>query len=280
MTDKEIIQALRCCEKEVCADGGLCPLFSDADCIVHLGEAAIDLIERLTAENVALREGASLGKVKRSQKQAYEKQIESLQALANRQLSEIKKLQKDLCWKDLEVDAAEWKQERAEAERDALREKVPQWVSVANRLPELWKNEKTGELINYMVRSPYFGVDIGNYQKEAGTWLCMGLPCTVTHWMPLPEAPEGGMMKGASNFDKLCHQVFDGKNDGTNYLAWETDICCGRCGHKLHVYYCEERLYLIECAVCGTKALTKAGNVVFAAYKTLAHTPKIEEDEK
>ena len=56
MTEKEIIQALRCCEKEVCADGGLCPLFSDADCIVHLGEAAIDLIERLTAENAALRE--------------------------------------------------------------------------------------------------------------------------------------------------------------------------------------------------------------------------------
>nr|DAM19323.1 MAG TPA: Protein of unknown function (DUF551) [Caudoviricetes sp.] len=192
MTDKEIIQALRCCEKEVCADGGLCPLFSDADCIVHLGEAAIDLIERLTAENVALREGASLGKVKRSQKQAYEKQIKSLQALANRQLSEIKKLQKDLCWKDLEVDAAEWKQERAEAERDALREKAPQWISVASRLPELWKNERTGELVNYIVHSPYFGTDIGNYHKEAGTWLCMGLPCTVTHWMPLPEAPEEG----------------------------------------------------------------------------------------
>lgn len=56
MTDKKIIRALRCCEKEVCADGGLCPLFSDADCIVHLGEAAIDLIERLTAENAVLRE--------------------------------------------------------------------------------------------------------------------------------------------------------------------------------------------------------------------------------
>lgn len=82
------------------------------------------------------------------------------------------------------------------------------------------------------------------------------------------------MMKGASNFDKLCHQVFDGKNDGTNYLARETDICCGRCGHKLRWYYCEERLYLIECAVCGTKALTKAGNVVFAAHKTLAHKPQ------
>lgn len=81
----------------------------------------------------------------------------------------------------------------------------------------------------------------------------------------------GEMMKGASNFDKLCHQVFDGKSDGTNYLARETDICCGTCGHKLRAYYCEEGLYLIECAVCGTKALTKSKNVVFAAHKTLAH---------
>lgn len=57
MTDKEIIQALRYCKKETCADGGLCcPLSSDADCITHLSEAAIDLIERLTAENAALRE--------------------------------------------------------------------------------------------------------------------------------------------------------------------------------------------------------------------------------
>ena len=81
----------------------------------------------------------------------------------------------------------------------------------------------------------------------------------------------GEMMKGASNFDKLCHQVFDGKSDGTNYLARETEICCGTCGHKLRAYYCEEGLHLIECAVCGTKALTKAKNVVFAAHKTLAH---------
>ena len=126
MTDKEIIQALLCCEKEVCADGGLCPLFSDADCIVHLCGAVTDLIERLTAENAALRE------------------------------------------------------------------KVPQWISVEDRLPEAWKNEEDNTLINYMIYSPYFGVDIGNYHKEAGTWLCMALPCTVTHWMPLPEAPEEG----------------------------------------------------------------------------------------
>lgn len=55
MTSEEIVKALRCCEKEVCADGGLCPLLSDADCIVHLCEAVTDLIERLTAErNAAL----------------------------------------------------------------------------------------------------------------------------------------------------------------------------------------------------------------------------------
>ena len=206
MTDKEIIRALRCCEKEVCADGGLCPLFSDADCIVHLGEAAADLIERLTAENA-----------------------------------------------------------KAEAERDAIIEQIKERHDCLD-----CKHNDFCEYDGAIV------FDCMNCVQE-------GCPCAGCidssrwEWRGLPE---GGMMKGASNFDKLCHQVFDGKNDGTNYLAWETDICCGRCGHKLHVYYCEERLYLIECAVCGTKALTKAGNVVFAAYKTLAHTPKIEEDEK
>lgn len=132
MTNKEIIQALRCCEKEVCADGGLCPLFSDADCIVHLGEAAIDLIERLTAENAELRE------------------------------------------------------------------KVPQWISVEDRLPEVWKNEENDVLVNYMIYAPEFGADIGNYHAEAKRWLCMAIPCTVTHWMPLPEAPKfADVLRGA-----------------------------------------------------------------------------------
>ena len=78
------------------------------------------------------------------------------------------------------------------AENAALREKVPRWISVEDGPPEAWKNEEDNTLINYMIYSPYFGVDIGNYHKEAGTWLCMALPCTVTHWMPLPEAPEEG----------------------------------------------------------------------------------------
>lgn len=123
MTDKEIIRALRCCEKEVCADGGLCPLFSDADCIVHLGEAAIDLIERLTAENAALRE------------------------------------------------------------------KVPRWISVDDRHPKPGTRVLATD-----------GVFVGEaYRTSADTWRrydgiamrdCIG--SVVTHWMPLPEAPEGG----------------------------------------------------------------------------------------
>lgn len=251
MTDKEIIQALRCCEKEVCADGGLCPLFSDADCIVHLGEAAIDLIERLTAENVALREGASLGKVKRSQKQAYEKQIESLQALANRQLSEIKKLQKDLCWKDLEVDAAEWKQERAEAERDAA-------------IADL-KISSGCASCKYHCSDPIFCRDCNKKQNCK----CMSCSLGLTNWKwhGLPEAPEGGMMKGASNFDKLCHQVYNADGNNRDYIGKATGVTCRLCKSPLYAYYCEERLYLVECKTCKMKALVMAENPQAAAYR-------------
>ena len=123
MTDKEIVRALRCCASGESEEE--CPFTKKYGCD-GCPKVSADLIERLTAENAALRE------------------------------------------------------------------KVPQWISVEDRPPEAWKNEEDNTLINYMIYSPYFGVDIGNYHKEAGTWLCMALPCTVTHWMPLPEAPEEG----------------------------------------------------------------------------------------
>lgn len=125
MTDKEIVQALHICgEGRPCRD---CQLYGEEiTCVEKLCKYALERIERLTAENAALRE------------------------------------------------------------------KVPRWISVEDGPPEAWKNEEDNTLINYMIYSPYFGVDIGNYHKEAGTWLCMALPCTVTHWMPLPEAPEEG----------------------------------------------------------------------------------------
>lgn len=64
------------------------------------------------------------------------------------------------------------------------------WIPVEERLPEVWRNDETVELVNYMIYSPDFGVDIGNYHAKAKKWLCMALPCTVTHWMPLPSGPE------------------------------------------------------------------------------------------
>lgn len=143
MTDKEIIQALRCCEKEVCADGGLCPLFSDADCIVHLGEAAIDLIERLTAENA-----------------------------------------------------------KAEAERDALQEKQ-RWIPVTERMPNTIPcnagTEYSEAVIvwttgNKAMIAVWDGID---FICPTDFWEAWGEE--ITHWMPLPEAPEEVLPKNMAD---------------------------------------------------------------------------------
>lgn len=56
MTAKEIVQALRQCAKSDCSSCGMCPIFPDRECVEHLATAAASLIERLTAENAALRE--------------------------------------------------------------------------------------------------------------------------------------------------------------------------------------------------------------------------------
>lgn len=75
-------------------------------------------------------------------------------------------------------------------EIEKLRAQLPRWIPVEERLPEVWRNDETAELVNYMIYSPDFGVDIGNYHAKAKKWLCMALPCTVTHWAPLPKPPE------------------------------------------------------------------------------------------
>ena len=80
--------------------------------------------------------------------------------------------------------------EAQEKEIEKLRRQVPRWIPVEERLPDVWRNDETAELVNYMIYSPDFGVDIGNYHAKAKKWLCMALPCTVTYWAPLPEPPE------------------------------------------------------------------------------------------
>lgn len=117
MTDKKIVQALRRCQFG--APCARCPAVSYKNCMDEMHKCAADLIERLTAENVALREGASLGKVKRPQKIAYEKSIEFLRAVTDGQSDEIKSLRRELEWKDMVIALAQRKQAEAEAERDA-----------------------------------------------------------------------------------------------------------------------------------------------------------------
>ena len=123
--------------------------------------------------------------------------------------AENAELRKEIEWKDMVIALAQREQakamdtadliDRLTAENAALREKVPQWISVEDRLPEAWINEEDNVLVNYMIYSPDFGVDIGSYHAKAQRWVCMGLPCPVTHWMPLPEAPEEGDKHGTTD---------------------------------------------------------------------------------
>ena len=127
-----------------------------------VGMDAADLIERLTAENVVLPYG---------------------------EVSAIESLRKEIEWKDMVIALAQRKQAEAEAERDALREKVPRWISVDDRHPKPGTRVLATD-----------GVFVGEaYRTSADTWHrydgiamrdCIG--SVVTNWMPLPEAPEEG----------------------------------------------------------------------------------------
>lgn len=66
---------------------------------------------------------------------------------------------------------------------------VQEWHP-ASEPPKEWRRDN-GEMINYLVYVPEFGVDIGNYGEPAKCWLCMGLPCKPTHWAHLPQPPKG-----------------------------------------------------------------------------------------
>lgn len=76
------------------------------------------------------------------------------------------------------------------AENAALREKVPQWISVEERLP-------IDRLKMYLVAfRDTFGpiVDMASYFPSDG-WTCDNWVVpqkSITHWMPLPGAPEEG----------------------------------------------------------------------------------------
>ena len=80
MTEKEIVQSLRGCQFGEPCDR--CTVVRDKNCVDVMHKCAADLIERLTAENAALR--------------------------------------KEIEWKDMVIALAQREQAKAEAERDAL----------------------------------------------------------------------------------------------------------------------------------------------------------------
>jgi len=115
-----------------------------------------------------------------------------------RQLSdENTELREEVNLRGNAVRTAKRKRAKAEAERDALREKVPQWISVEDRLPE-------DHLKRYLIAFKDAGgsiVDAARYIPGLG-WECYNWDVPqklITHWMPLPEAPEGGETHGTIN---------------------------------------------------------------------------------
>ena len=140
MTEKEIAQALRCCAKGLGHDDACenCKVGETQDRREYIEFAAANVIERLTAENAALRE------------------------------------------------------------------KVPQWISVEERRPEPGKRVLATD-----------GVFVGEaYRTSADTWRrydgiamrdCLG--SIVTHWMPLPAAPEEGGKHEKSCLDQNQPEV-------------------------------------------------------------------------
>lgn len=59
------------------------------------------------------------------------------------------------------------------------------WIPCSERMPEVCEGT------SYLAYIPRFGaVDIADYHPDVDEWTVIGLPITVTHWMPLPEPPE------------------------------------------------------------------------------------------
>ena len=108
-----------------------------------------------------------------------------------RQLSdENTELREEVNLRGNAVRTAKRKRAKAEAERDALREKVPQWVSVeyTERLP--LPGTRVIATDGVFVGEAYRG-KLGEWRRydDCLCWFDVARQA-VTHWVPLPEAPE------------------------------------------------------------------------------------------
>ena len=152
MTDKEIVQALRCCAKGLGHDDACenCKVGEIQDRREYIEFAAANVIESLTAENADLR--------------------------------------KEIEWKDMVIALAQRKQAEAEAERAALREKQ-RWIPVTERMPE-----RDVQVLGWYKDNPFSQYRPGVVAWNGNGWVFVyahRYVTNVTHWMPIPEPPEG-----------------------------------------------------------------------------------------
>ena len=109
--------------------------------------------------------------------------------LIERMTADVADLRKELEWKDMVIALAQRKQAEAEEEMDALREKQ-RWIPVTERLPE-----RDVQVLGWYKDNPF-----SQYRPEVVAWNGNGwvfvyahrYVTNVTHWMPLPKAPEEG----------------------------------------------------------------------------------------
>lgn len=158
MTYEEIIQALRYCKFGVPCEK--CPVVGNKDCFDEVNTAAADLIERLTAENAALREKQRWIPVT---ERMPEPETDVL-AVCNRNgyifvtpaiYEDGKLLTQDSAWNWSDIYCYGLYDEEADD----------------YYIPEGWWENRQ-----------FNPDDVYNNPVD----------CGVTHWMPLPEAPEEG----------------------------------------------------------------------------------------
>lgn len=102
------------------------------------------------------------------------------------------KFEEKFCF-DVLMDRAADRIEKQDAEIKALRDKVPEWIPVSERLPEPEKMvllTVSGKFKNISFVDAY---ELGEFDTDEG-WILEMWPewkdPKVTHWMPLPELPE------------------------------------------------------------------------------------------
>ena len=172
MASEEIIQALRQCAKRDCSSCGMCPIFQDRECVEHLAAAATSLIERLTAENAALR--------------------------------------KEIEWKDMVIALAQREQakaldaadliDRLTAENAALREKQAEAEAERDALLDIAKNGKDCDTCKHCEVCVQPGIDVAHWcDRCVEKCPCHGCGGDHWEWRGLPEAPEEGDKHGTAD---------------------------------------------------------------------------------